>query len=103
MNEAERKRKKPHIAILLSVLIPGVGQIYTEQLTKGVAIMLLNMAINVLVLDPLSRLDFSKALSEDKSLFIIVSAYALTSLVLWIYAIVDAKIAADRINASLEG
>jgi hypothetical protein len=103
MNEVERKRKKPLIAVLLSILIPGVGQIYTEQLAKGVAIMLLNMAINVLVLEPLSRLDFSKALGEEKSTFLIVSSYGLASLVLWIYAIVDAKIAADRINASLEG
>ncbi len=92
-------RKRPLVAVVLSFVLPGLGQIYTDQNAKGVTIILLNFVINYLLLDPVSRLD--KATGADRrTLVLIVGAYVLAGLVLWIYSMVDAKLEADRINAA---
>ena len=90
--------KNPILAIVLSALLPGLGQIYNAQIGKGLFFIGFNMIINFLIREPLlAVLDDPK--SVDQPTMIVFIGYSLAGMVLWIYAIVDAKKNADRINS----
>ncbi len=71
------RRKDPGAATMLSCVVPGVGQLYNGQIGKGIAFLLLTV-VNVLLL------------------FVGIGVF--TGLVTWIWAMVDAHIAAEKIN-----
>ncbi len=96
MSGEKKRKKKPFIAILLSILVPGLGQIYTDQNKKGLMILILNFSINLLILLTIEQLESAKAQSTEY----ILHAYFFAGFVLWAYAVYDAKTAADRINAA---
>lgn len=96
MSGEKKRKKKPIIAILLSILIPGLGQIYTNQNKKGLMILLINFSINLLILLTIEQLESNKAQSTEY----ILRGYFLAGLVLLAYAVYDAKTAADRINTA---
>ncbi|HEY7535871.1 MAG TPA: DUF5683 domain-containing protein [Thermodesulfobacteriota bacterium] len=97
MTGETKRRKNPTIALILSAIFPGLGQLYNKQMPKGIALLALNLAVNLLLIKPLEELTISRD-SPDKSTLFIVSAYTVIGLILWIYAIVDAKRTADKIN-----
>ena len=68
-------QKKPLIALLLSLIVPGLGQIYNSQLTKGLVIAAICFALGL----------SSFLLSGLTSLSV-----ALTLILLWVSAILDA-------------
>ncbi len=47
----EKKRKNPKIALILSAIFPGLGQIYVKQIPKGVVLIALNLIINYLLIN----------------------------------------------------
>ena len=98
VNDDMTKKKNPTIAIILSVLFPGLGQIYTNQLPKGLIIIALNVVVNFLLIDPIEKILASQTSLPDKPALIIVSGYTIALLVLFVYAIIDAKKTADKIN-----
>jgi TM2 domain-containing membrane protein YozV len=98
----EKKRKNPKIALILSAIFPGLGQIYVKQIPKGVVLIALNLIINYLLINPLEAFMTSGGSTADMSTIYIVLGYTVAGLILWIYAIVDAKRAAERINKEIE-
>jgi hypothetical protein len=98
MSEDTKQKKSPTLALILSAVFPGLGQIYTKQVLKGIIIALLNIVINLLLIEPLRRLMESVESTPDKPTLFIVTGYTVAGLVLWLYAIIDAKRMAEKIN-----
>ncbi|HEX3033995.1 MAG TPA: hypothetical protein VHT73_02545 [Thermodesulfobacteriota bacterium] len=98
MSDKTKRTKSPVLALILSVIFPGLGQIYTRQVLKGIAIVLLYTVINLLLMEPLERLLESVESPPDRPTLIIVTGYTIASFVLWLYSIIDAKRMAERIN-----
>jgi TM2 domain-containing membrane protein YozV len=99
--DGEKKRKSPTIALILSAIFPGLGQIYVKQILKGVILIVLNLIINYLLINPLEAIMESGGSMADMSTLYIVLGYTVAGLILWIYAIIDAKRTAERINKEL--
>ena len=51
MEDKSRGRKKPALALVLSAIFPGLGQIYNNQIPKGIALIGLNVVINFLLIN----------------------------------------------------
>ncbi len=68
------KRKKPLAALVLSLIVPGLGQIYNDESAKGLVILLLSVALGVI--------------TYASSLFNLSAGLAL--LLLWPTAMIDA-------------
>ena len=98
-NKEEKENvKKPILAIVLSALLPGLRQIYNAQVGKGLFLIGFYMIINFLIREPLlAVLDDPEGV--DRPTMIVSIGYSLAGMVLWIYAIIDAKKNADRINS----
>lgn len=98
MEEEKKKTKNPTLALILSGVFPGLGQIYNNQFSKGLILMGLNIVINSLLFGPLEKLISFRGSIPDKSTLIIVGGYTIAGLVLLIYAALDAKKTAEGIN-----
>jgi len=95
------KIKRPFVALMLSALFPGFGQIYNRQYYKGIFYICLKLVINILRKDPLGiLLDAKKAgdLAVENDILIIVIAYTIADIILWINSIIDAKRNAEDLN-----
>lgn len=71
------KRKEPILSLILSFFIPGLGQIYNGQATKGI-VLIIAAVISVVLAT--------------------VCIGGLTYLLVWLYAMFDAYVTAERIN-----
>ncbi|MGI9534465.1 MAG: hypothetical protein ACR2NW_05910 [Thermodesulfobacteriota bacterium] len=98
-NQSDKKNvKNPILAIILSALLPGLGQIYNFQIGKGLFFIAFNMIINFLIREPLlAVIDDPK--SVDQPTMVIFIGYSLAGMILWVYSIIDAKKNADKINS----
>ena len=97
--DGEKKNiKNPLLAVILSALLPGLGQIYNSQVGKGLFFIGFNMIINFLIREPLLAV-LDDHTSVDQPTMIVFIGYSLAGLVLWIYSIIDAKRNAERINS----
>lgn len=75
--------RNPGVSAVLSTFIPGLGQIYNGQLHKGIPLLILSII----------SLVFAPAVRYPERY-----AVYLLFFVLWVLCIVDAKMAAERIN-----
>lgn len=98
MSDPGKKRKNPLIALILSGILPGLGQLYNNQILKGLILAALNFVISLLVRDPLVRFIESGVDFSDKPTLFIVGGYTAAGLAVLIFAMVDAKKTADRLN-----
>jgi hypothetical protein len=96
----EKQVKNPLLAIILSAILPGLGQIYISHVGKGLFFIGFNMLINFLIREPLVTVvdNVDNLQNVDRSTMIVFIGYSLASMALWIYAVIDAKINADNIN-----
>lgn len=102
MSENKKPRKNPILALVLSAILPGLGQIYNTQITKGIILLGLNFAISYFISEPLALvLGSTGPLFERPDAYLFV-AYALAGAVLVVVAMIDAKQTADRINTETE-
>lgn len=88
------KIRRPIIALILSALFPGFGQLFNGQLTKGLLYISIKLVINFLRKEPLELLvnQFKQGKQTfDNDVIIIVLGYTVADLVLWIYSMIDAK------------
>lgn len=98
-----KKRKNPILALVLSGLLPGLGQLYNNQIPKGLLFFALNIVLSYLSYGPFvsflnswsSFLDSPPEMSQILKLLI----YSVAATVILIAAMIDAKMSADRINA----
>ncbi len=96
-NDDNKQVKSPILAIVLSALLPGLGQIYNSEVTKGLLFIGLNMVINFLIKEPLAAvIEDPQNVSQHN--LIVFLGYFIAAGVLWVYSVVDAKQNADRIN-----
>ncbi|MER3446012.1 MAG: hypothetical protein C4291_03875 [Candidatus Dadabacteria bacterium] len=100
MEDKPRGRKRPTLALILSAIFPGFGQIYNNQIPKGIILISLNMVINLLLVKPIEKLTASGGSIPDNPTLLILAAYMIVELVLWVYAMIDAKRTAEKINKS---
>lgn len=97
MNE-EKKKKSPILALILSGILPGIGQIYNGETNKGLVLLGLNFVISYLLSEPLRQFMEAGGSSPANPFETTVYLYLIAGLFLWIYAMVDAKRTAERIN-----
>jgi len=103
MSNIPEKRKNPTTALVLSGILPGLGQFYNGQILKGVLFLALIVVICVLAYSPViylihswsSVLDMSLDMSQIYKLLI----YCVVANIVLAVAMLDAKYSADRINA----
>lgn len=77
-------QKNPIIALLLSFLFPGVGQIYNGQILKGAIILVAYFGIIFLAI--------------ALSFFLIGICLFVVPVIIWLYAMYDAYTSANKIN-----
>lgn len=92
MNE---NRKRPWLAVLLSAFIPGLGQIYNGTLARGAVLLAMNFTIAFLNKDLVKQVMEQKISGSDERVF---WSYMVAGLLLTGFAMIDAKMAAERIN-----
>ena len=99
-------RKKPWLAILLSLFFPGLGQLYNGQLKKAVSIFALIVAVNVLSREPIEVFfqfaDVSALENVPGSTLALVAGYSLATLLIMVISIYDANATARKINLDFE-
>ncbi|NIP39209.1 MAG: hypothetical protein GWO07_11330 [Candidatus Dadabacteria bacterium] len=98
------KIRRPHIAIVLSVLFPGFGQLYNRQFNKGIFYIAFKFVINLLRREPLEILLEAKKAGNilvDNSIVLIVVAYTIADIILLIHCIIDAKKNAEEIESKM--
>ena len=96
----EKQAKNPLLALILSAILPGLGQIYNSHIGKGLFFIGFNMVINFLIREPLATVIENKDNLDNvdgPTMFVFVG-YSLASMALWVYAMVDAKRSAEMIN-----
>lgn len=79
---SQRSQKSPGLALVLSLVWSGVGQIYNGQVGKGIFLMVLYVISALMI-------------------FIVIGF--ITTPILWIYGMVDAYRTAERFNQDLVG
>ena len=96
------KRKNPILALVLSGLLPGLGQIYNNQILKGLLFFALNIALSYLSYEPfayfLKSWNTFQDAPPDMSQLTKLLIYSSAATVILVAAMVDAKKSADRIN-----
>ena len=99
-------RKKPWLAVLLSLFFPGLGQLYNGQFAKAVSIFALIIVVNILSREPLRVfLEFADAQAlEDvpRSTLTLVAGYSVATLLIAGISIYDANATARKINIDIE-
>lgn len=98
MNTQNEKKKRPLLALILSALLPGLGQIYNEQFSKGAVLLGLHMIINLLLREPLEQV-MERGFDLETPTLVVFFGYTVAGLILWIYAMTDAKRYAELVNS----
>jgi len=96
----EKQVKNPLLALILSAILPGLGQIYNSHIAKGLFFIGFNMIINILIREPLATVleNFDNLENIDKPTWNVFIGYSIASMALWVYAMADAKRNAELIN-----
>ena len=105
-NMRREGRKKPWLAVLLSLFFPGLGQLYNGQFVKAVSIFALIMVVNILSREPLEVfLEFADTAALEnvpRATFTLVAGYSLATLFIAGVSIYDANVTAKKINLDIE-
>ncbi len=89
------------VALLLALMVPGVGHMYAGEVKKGVLILATFIIIGTLVL--LAGVAAAGSFVSSQNPFpiaVVIVLVVIISLVIWLYQIYDAYQAALRYNAS---
>ncbi len=98
MSNNKSKLKNPILALLLSAVLPGLGQIYNNQILKGLLLLALNFGISYLISEPFALVFGSSGPLMDRPDIFLFLAYGFAGTVLVVVSMIDAKQTADRIN-----
>lgn len=99
-------RKRPWLAVLLSLVFPGLGQLYNGQFTKAISIFALVIIVNMLSREPLEVFfefaDTSALEDLPRATLTLVVGYSLATLFIAGISIYDANVTAKKINLEIE-
>ena len=99
-------RKRPWLAVLLSLFFPGLGQLYNGQFTKAISIFTLIIVVNMLSREPLEVFfefaDTSTLEDLPRATLTLVAGYSLATLLIAGISIYDANVTAKKINLDIE-
>ena len=98
MSDNKPKAKNPILALVLSAVLPGLGQIYNNQISKGFLLLVLNFGISYFISEPFALVFGSSGPLLDRPGAFLFLAYGLAGAVLVVVSMIDAKQTADRIN-----
>jgi hypothetical protein len=97
------KKKSPLIALVLSGIVPGFGQLYTGQPVKGIILLVLYIGVTILGFEPFQivfqAVTMPETAVQDKEAFIMFFICSMATLVLLLYAMIDAFSRANKINS----
>ncbi|MEW6145297.1 MAG: hypothetical protein AB1598_09790 [Thermodesulfobacteriota bacterium] len=97
-----KKRKNPVLALVLSGLLPGLGQLYNNQIPKGLVFFALNIVLSFFSYEPfvyfLKSWGSFQDTPPDMSQLLKLLIYSAAATVILIAAMIDAKKSADKIN-----
>ena len=100
MTSETGKKKRTWLAVLLSLLLPGLGQIYIGTFGKGLALMGANFLISLL------NRDFVRQFMEEKRIddnnMPVFAAYLVAGFAVTALAVIDAKVSANRANTTVQ-
>ena len=93
--------RRPGLAAFLSLLWPGLGQLYNRQIVKGLLLILGLPVLGKIGLG-YAFLGAFEAMRDLRYLLVMAAGGLIlgAGAALWIYAVVDAHRSAERINAS---
>ena len=99
-------RKRPWLAVLLSLFFPGLGQLYNGQFAKAVSIFALVIIVNMLSRGPLEVFfqfaDAGVLGDVPRATLTLVAGYSLATLFIAGISIYDANVTARKINLEIE-
>ena len=99
-------RKRPWLAVLLSLFFPGLGQLYNGQFAKAISIFALVIIVNMLSREPLKVFfefaDTSALEDLPRATLTLVVGYSLATLFIAGISIYDANVTAKKINLEIE-
>lgn len=105
-NMRRKRRKKPWLAVLLSLFFPGLGQLYNGQFAKAVSIFAIVIVVNTLSREPLGVFfEFADASAlEDlpRATLTLVAGYSIATLLIVGISVYDANATARKINLDIE-
>lgn len=90
-------KKSEGLAILLSFIITGLGQMYVGRIGRGICLLVVQIAISVLVTVVISPLSYSSPGVMLAVVLIMMSAV----LILWVFGMYDAYCLAKEYNQNL--
>ena len=103
MDDNSKKRKNPLLALVLSGILPGLGQLYNRQILKALLFFVLNIVLSILAYEPFTYLlrSWSRMMDMplDMSQLLKLLMYSTAATVVLIAAMIDAKKSADRLNS----
>ncbi|MGH7885600.1 MAG: DUF5683 domain-containing protein [Thermodesulfobacteriota bacterium] len=105
MNDSKKNRKRPYLALFLSIVFPGLGQLYNGQHQKGFIVAALFMIINFLASKPLAiimEIGVDNIEMVESNTLVLFFGYSIAALFLTAVAMYDSKLTADKINKDLE-
>lgn len=102
MSADKKPRKNPILALVLSAVLPGLGQIYNSQIKKGLLLLALNFAISYFISEPFALVYGSTGPFFERPDAFLFLAYAIAGTVLVVVSMIDAKQTADRLNREAE-
>jgi signal peptidase I len=95
MAEATWKPRKPWVAVLLSLLCNGLGQIYCGHLVKGLALMLIAQLPLALTMAP-------AVLHSTTAIAVALAIPTILGIAVWVYAVVDSYRLASKAGSQYE-
>jgi TM2 domain-containing membrane protein YozV len=98
-NSEERDVKYPWLAVLLSNMFPGAGQIYAGAKTRGVFFIAFTIVLLLIIAFAFCGFLFTKDAIASRTFAVIASTAFISMLVLGIYNLFDAYRIAKRHNA----
>ena len=101
-----KRRKKPWLAVLLSLFFPGLGQLYNGQFAKAVSIFAIVIVVNTLSREPLEIFfefaDTSALEDLPRATLVLVAGYSLATLFIVGISVYDANVTAKKVNLDIE-
>lgn len=86
----QQKNKEPLLAVILSVVLPGLGQAYAHRIKRGLCFLVASVFANLAMYFIVSKYIFDPHIQTTMLLLICSVASVVVSTGIWIYNLIDA-------------